>query len=239
MRRARDNSSWCREGPWRQSLRRVRAHQARTSSAGPHTILIRSWSAPPGASGVSVHEEHDSASIDGDRQQSANDKLVRLFCFVGALKQAAARSVTAVVPYLCYSRKDRQTHRPPARRRPRQETVDVAHRGRPGPCRAVHRGSARRLLSGPPIVRHRGPAALRLRIPVVEVATQVVDEPLGTDAQVVRAHGRRGDVVRQPLGPIDELGVRSAASCPARWSCTLTSWSSRIQASARRRKAAR
>jgi ribose-phosphate pyrophosphokinase len=49
------------------------------------------------------------ASLDGDRRQSANDKLVRLLCFVGALKQAAARSVVAVVPYLCYSRKDRQT----------------------------------------------------------------------------------------------------------------------------------
>jgi hypothetical protein len=41
VKRAQDNSSWCREGPWRQSQRRVRAHQARTSSARPHTILIR------------------------------------------------------------------------------------------------------------------------------------------------------------------------------------------------------
>jgi ribose-phosphate pyrophosphokinase len=49
------------------------------------------------------------ASLDGDVALSANDKLCRLLFFIGALKQASARSVTAVVPYLCYSRKDRQT----------------------------------------------------------------------------------------------------------------------------------
>jgi ribose-phosphate pyrophosphokinase len=48
-------------------------------------------------------------SLDGRGAMSANDKLCRLLFFVGALKQASARSVTAVVPYLCYSRKDRQT----------------------------------------------------------------------------------------------------------------------------------
>jgi ribose-phosphate pyrophosphokinase len=49
------------------------------------------------------------SSLDGDNVQSANDKLCRLLFFIGALKDAAASSVTAVVPYLCYSRKDRQT----------------------------------------------------------------------------------------------------------------------------------
>lgn len=49
------------------------------------------------------------ASLAGDDDQSANDKLCRLLFFIGALKEASARSVTAVVPYLCYSRKDRQT----------------------------------------------------------------------------------------------------------------------------------
>src|SRR3954452_11103642 len=38
--RVRNNSPRCREGPWRQSVRRVRAHQARTSSTGPVVILI-------------------------------------------------------------------------------------------------------------------------------------------------------------------------------------------------------
>jgi ribose-phosphate pyrophosphokinase len=41
--------------------------------------------------------------------QSANDKLCRLLFFIGALKDAGADRVTAVVPYLCYARKDRRT----------------------------------------------------------------------------------------------------------------------------------
>jgi ribose-phosphate pyrophosphokinase len=35
--------------------------------------------------------------------------LCRLLFFLGALKDASAASVTAVVPYLCYARKDRKT----------------------------------------------------------------------------------------------------------------------------------
>lgn len=49
------------------------------------------------------------APLDGDGELSANDKLCQLLFFVGALRQASARTVTAVAPYLCYSRKDRQT----------------------------------------------------------------------------------------------------------------------------------
>lgn len=49
------------------------------------------------------------ASLDGEAQASANDKLCRLLFFIGALKDAGAASVTACVPYLCYSRKDRRT----------------------------------------------------------------------------------------------------------------------------------
>ncbi len=48
-------------------------------------------------------------SLYGDPLQSANDKLVRLLFFIGALKDAAARRVTAVVPYLAYARKDRKS----------------------------------------------------------------------------------------------------------------------------------
>jgi len=47
--------------------------------------------------------------LAGGAGQTANDKLCRLLFFVGALKDAAAARVTAVVPYLCYGRKDRQT----------------------------------------------------------------------------------------------------------------------------------
>lgn len=48
-------------------------------------------------------------SLNGEAGQTANDKLCRLLFLIGALKDASATSVTAVVPYLCYSRKDRQT----------------------------------------------------------------------------------------------------------------------------------
>jgi len=48
-------------------------------------------------------------SLHSGPQQSANDKLCRLLFFIGALKDAGAAHVTAVVPYLCYARKDRRT----------------------------------------------------------------------------------------------------------------------------------
>jgi ribose-phosphate pyrophosphokinase len=48
-------------------------------------------------------------SLYGGPQQSVNDKLCRLLFFIGALKDAGAARVTAVVPYLCYARKDRRT----------------------------------------------------------------------------------------------------------------------------------
>ncbi|MDH3289246.1 MAG: ribose-phosphate pyrophosphokinase [Betaproteobacteria bacterium] len=48
-------------------------------------------------------------SLYGEPGQSANDKLCRLAFFIGALRDAACASVTAVVPYLCYARKDRKT----------------------------------------------------------------------------------------------------------------------------------
>ena len=48
-------------------------------------------------------------SLYGDNAQSINDKLCRLLFFIGTLKDASAERVTAVVPYLCYARKDRKT----------------------------------------------------------------------------------------------------------------------------------
>lgn len=48
-------------------------------------------------------------SLYADDAQSVNDKLCRLLFFLGAIKDAAARHVTAVVPHLCYARKDRKT----------------------------------------------------------------------------------------------------------------------------------
>lgn len=48
-------------------------------------------------------------SLHGDNEQSVNDKLCMLLFFLGALKDASAGRVTAVIPYLCYARKDRKT----------------------------------------------------------------------------------------------------------------------------------
>jgi ribose-phosphate pyrophosphokinase len=48
-------------------------------------------------------------SLHGGPEQSPNDKLCRLLFFLGAVRDAGAARVTAVVPYLCYARKDRRT----------------------------------------------------------------------------------------------------------------------------------
>ena len=48
-------------------------------------------------------------SLYGDQNHTVNEKLCRLLFFCGALRDAAADRVTVVVPYLCYSRKDRKT----------------------------------------------------------------------------------------------------------------------------------
>ncbi|HSE11661.1 MAG TPA: ribose-phosphate diphosphokinase, partial [Rudaea sp.] len=48
-------------------------------------------------------------SLYSDDEQSANDKLCRLLFFLGSLRDAGAARVTALVPYLCYARKDRRT----------------------------------------------------------------------------------------------------------------------------------
>ena len=49
------------------------------------------------------------ASLHGEPAASVNDKLCRLLFFLGALRDAGAARRTAVVPYLCYARKDRRT----------------------------------------------------------------------------------------------------------------------------------
>jgi ribose-phosphate pyrophosphokinase len=48
-------------------------------------------------------------SLHGGPTETANDKLCRLLFFIGAVKDAGAARVTALVPYLCYARKDRRT----------------------------------------------------------------------------------------------------------------------------------
>ena len=48
-------------------------------------------------------------SLHGGPVESANDKLCKLLFFLGALRDNGASRVTALVPYLAYSRKDRQS----------------------------------------------------------------------------------------------------------------------------------
>lgn len=48
-------------------------------------------------------------SLYGDGDLSVNDKLVRLLMFIATLRDHGADRVTAVVPYLCYARKDART----------------------------------------------------------------------------------------------------------------------------------
>ena len=48
-------------------------------------------------------------SLHGGPDQSPNDKACRLLFFLATMRENGARRVTAVVPYLAYARKDRQT----------------------------------------------------------------------------------------------------------------------------------
>ena len=48
-------------------------------------------------------------SLSGDEAGSANDRLCRVLFLIAALKDAGATRVTACLPYIAYSRKDRRT----------------------------------------------------------------------------------------------------------------------------------
>lgn len=48
-------------------------------------------------------------SLYGEPDMGVGDKLCRALFFLGALRDAGAARVTAVVPYLCFARKDRKT----------------------------------------------------------------------------------------------------------------------------------
>ncbi|MDN3690169.1 ribose-phosphate diphosphokinase [Cyclobacterium jeungdonense] len=48
-------------------------------------------------------------SLHADGHESVNDKLIKLLFFISTLKDAGAARITAIVPYLCYARKDRRT----------------------------------------------------------------------------------------------------------------------------------
>lgn len=77
------------------------AHEERAFEDGEHKV--RPLDAVGGADVYVIQSLHSGPS------ESASDKLCRLLFFIGALKDAGAARVTAVVPYLCYARKDRRT----------------------------------------------------------------------------------------------------------------------------------
>lgn len=52
---------------------------------------------------------HVIQSLHSGPVASVNDKLCRLLFFISTLKENGAQRVTAVIPYLAYARKDRQT----------------------------------------------------------------------------------------------------------------------------------
>jgi ribose-phosphate pyrophosphokinase len=58
---------------------------------------------------VNGEDAYVISSLHGDRELTVNDKICRLMFFIGALKDAGAASVTAIAPYLAYSRKDVRT----------------------------------------------------------------------------------------------------------------------------------
>lgn len=81
--------------------RPLSAHEERTFEDGEHKTRPLDT--------VESKDVYVIQSLHGGADESANDKLCRLLFFIGALKDAGAAHVTAVVPYLCYARKDRRT----------------------------------------------------------------------------------------------------------------------------------
>jgi ribose-phosphate pyrophosphokinase len=77
----------------------------------PHEEREFEWGAHKARPLVSVrgHDVYVIESLHGDATRSVNDRLCRLLFFIAALRDADAGRVTAVVPFLCYSRKDRRT----------------------------------------------------------------------------------------------------------------------------------
>lgn len=70
-------------------------------------------------------------SLASDPRQAVNDKLVRLLFLLATLRDHGAFRVTAVLPYLCYARKDRRT-------KPR-DPVTIRYLAQLLECTGVHR----------------------------------------------------------------------------------------------------
>ncbi|MGE0361392.1 MAG: ribose-phosphate diphosphokinase [Vicinamibacterales bacterium] len=80
---------------------------------------------------VRGHDAVVIGALHGDERFSVNDRLCRLLFFLAALRDHGATRVSAIVPFLCYSRKDRRTkpHDPVTTRYVAQlfEAVGVDH----------------------------------------------------------------------------------------------------------------
>lgn len=76
-------------------------HEERDFEDGEHKT--RPLQSVRGADAYVLH------SLHADAESSPNDKLCRLLFFLATLRDHGAARVTAVLPYLCYARKDRRT----------------------------------------------------------------------------------------------------------------------------------
>src|SRR5450830_339053 len=76
-------------------------HEIRRFEDGEHKF--RPLLDPRGTDAYVIH------SLHGDPENSPHDKLLGLMMFIATLREHGASRVTAVVPYLAYARKDRQT----------------------------------------------------------------------------------------------------------------------------------
>ena len=80
---------------------RVDPHEDRSFEDGEHKVRPL----------VSVRDEdvYVIDSLYSESGESVHDKLCRLLFFISTLKDSGAKRITAMVPYLCYVRKDRRT----------------------------------------------------------------------------------------------------------------------------------
>ncbi|MEW5248617.1 ribose-phosphate diphosphokinase [Microbulbifer sp. 2201CG32-9] len=76
-------------------------HEERSFEDGEHKL--RPLDDVEGADVYLIQSLHSGAD------SSVHDKLVKLLFFIATLRDAGATRVTAVIPYLCYGRKDRRT----------------------------------------------------------------------------------------------------------------------------------
>jgi len=77
------------------------AHEERTFEDGEHKVRP--------LENVRGRDVYVIQTLAGDASDSVDDRLVRLLFMLGALRDASAARVTAVLPYLCYARKDRRS----------------------------------------------------------------------------------------------------------------------------------